>query len=63
MTLPNTEAIGIIRGIKSIGRTKDQGIHCPIATPFTKARSAKFSVSVSGAPATTSVASIAANRR
>jgi hypothetical protein len=55
--------IGILAIIGIIGRIGGRGMNGPIASPFTKARSAKFVVNASGAPATTGVVNIAANRR
>jgi hypothetical protein len=55
-----TGGLGIIG---MIGCTGGRGLHCPIATPFTKARSVSCRVSASEAPVSTGVANMAANRR
>jgi hypothetical protein len=55
-----TGGLGIIG---MIGCTGGRGLHCPIATPFTKARSVSCRVSASEAPVSTGVANIAAHRR
>ena len=55
-----TGGLGIIG---MIGRMGGRGLHCPIAIPFTKARSVSSSVSASEAAVSTGVANIAANRR
>jgi hypothetical protein len=55
-----TGGLGIIG---MIGRMGGCGLHCLIATPFTKARSVSCSVSASEAPVRTDVANMVANRR
>jgi len=46
-----------------IAGPEDQGMACPIATPFIKGRSASYGVNASGALATIAVANTAANRQ
>ena len=43
-------------------RSEDRGMACPIATPFTEARSASYDVNASGAAGSISVANTGANR-
>jgi hypothetical protein len=46
-----------------IGRPEDQGMACPIAIPFRKARSARCSARASGAAAGINAANTGANRQ
>ena len=46
-----------------IGHPEDQGMACPIATPFTKARSARCGARASGAAASIHAANTGANRQ
>jgi hypothetical protein len=52
--------MGAIGGMGIIGHTRGPGTNCLTATPFTKARSARFVVNAFGVAATTVVANIAA---